>query len=93
MWFARFINSAQTNATYKEAYDRHGIRIVFKVTGSIGRFSMQQLLIQLVTSLGMFVVAKLTVDIWVGKHMGGSFRKNKTVCFIWFWIYQINKTV
>ena len=46
----------------REIYDRHGVRLVFTVTGNIGHFDKQTLLIQLVTSMGLFAGATVLVD-------------------------------
>jgi hypothetical protein len=43
-------------------YDRHGIRIVFAQTGSIGKFNFISLLLNLVAALALFRVATLVVD-------------------------------
>eukprot|EP01138_Halocafeteria_seosinensis_P004396 gb/GECG01004497.1/.p1 GENE.gb/GECG01004497.1/~~gb/GECG01004497.1/.p1 ORF type:complete len:486 (+),score=39.44 gb/GECG01004497.1/:1-1458(+) len=43
-------------------YDRHGVQIVMLQTGSIGSFSFAQLLIVLVTSLGLLAVAQSLVN-------------------------------
>jgi len=42
--------------------DRHGVRMVFALTGRVGVFDGQQLLINLASSLGLFAVAQLVAD-------------------------------
>ena len=46
----------------REIYDRHGIRLVFTVTGTVGHYDTQTLLMQLVTSMGLFAGAVTIVD-------------------------------
>lgn len=43
--------------------NRHGIRLVFLVTGTLSKFDFTTLLIQLTTSLALYKVAVLVVDL------------------------------
>lgn len=46
----------------RHIYDRHGIRLVFTVTGNVGHFDLPTLFIQLVTCMGLFSAATILVD-------------------------------
>jgi hypothetical protein len=49
--------------------DRHGVRIVFKQTGQIGRFDFPTLLLSLVSGLALISIASLILDYtikWLG---------------------------
>jgi hypothetical protein len=73
--------------------NRHGIKIVFLQTGSVGRFSFQALLIQLVSALGLLSVATLVTEIVMSKCC--KFRKEysqaKFVSTVDFSDYQAGK--
>ena len=43
-------------------YNRHGVRVLFTVSGEVGVFDPQTLLVNLVSSMGLFAVAVLIVD-------------------------------
>lgn len=50
------------NETHWLERDRHGIKLVFIQSGTIGRFNFQTLLIALVSSLALLSVATFVVD-------------------------------
>jgi hypothetical protein len=66
----------QPNATWRTMEDHHGIQLDMRVTGTIGHFSFNQLLIQMVASIGLLTVSKVMVDL-LGSHLQSRFRKAK----------------
>ena len=56
------VTYASSSASTREIYDRHGIRLVFTVTGKVGHYDTQTFLTQLVTSMGLFAGATVLVD-------------------------------
>lgn len=48
--------------TTRTLLDRHGIQVLFLVSGTLGVFRFQQLLVQLTTSLALYKIASLIVD-------------------------------
>jgi hypothetical protein len=52
----------------RTTYNRHGIRIVVRVTARIGSFSLQALLINLMVSLGLLSLAALVTD-WIALNI------------------------
>ena len=54
-------NTAQPGT--RQIYHRQGIRIILKQTGDIGAFSFESALLTCTTSLGLFAVARVIVDL------------------------------
>ena len=52
-----------TQAGTRQIYHRQGIRIILKQTGDIGAFSFESALLTCTTSLGLFAVARVIVDL------------------------------
>jgi hypothetical protein len=51
------------NSTARTTTDRHGIKMVFLITGTLGRFNFQVALVQLVSALGLLSVATLITEL------------------------------
>eukprot|EP01132_Coremiostelium_polycephalum_P003319 gene3319-4159_t len=50
------------NILHRYVYKRHGVRVLFIQTGSIGQFNFQSLLLTLVSGMGLLAVSTIIVD-------------------------------
>ena len=64
------------NVTSRVLLNRHGLKIVVDVTGSIGRFDAQTLLIQLVSSMGLLAVAS-TITGFIAGYVEDEYKDSK----------------
>jgi hypothetical protein len=64
------------NVTSRVLLNRHGLKIVVDVTGSIGRFDAQTLLIQLVSSMGLLAVAS-TITGFIAGYVEDEYKGSK----------------
>jgi len=53
------------NDSFRVVNDRHGVKLVFLTTGSIGVFDFQTTLVQLVSALGLLSVGTLVVEMFM----------------------------
>jgi len=51
------------NSTFREIYNRHGIRMIFVQDGTLGRFDFQVTLLTFVSGLGLLTVSAVIVDL------------------------------
>ncbi|EGG18204.1 P2X receptor [Cavenderia fasciculata] len=52
----------QNDIQHRYLYRRHGIRLLFVQTGEVGKFEFQQLLLTLVSGMGLLAVSTIVVD-------------------------------
>jgi len=70
---ATFLNSTEfkvtenvptlQDSTTRTLYDRHGVRLLFKQVGELGRFDFQVLLLSFVGGIGLITVSTVLVDL------------------------------
>ena len=64
----------------RQIYHRQGIRIILKQTGDIGAFSFESALLTCTTSLGLFAVARVIVDLMLMTANRFAMHHGKPAC-------------